>query len=104
MEDSVDGPAGTRPSEVLRTHREAIREAVRAHGVTNPRVFGSVARGTDTLRSDLDLVVTVPPGAALGFLGLAENLTVQLGIRVDVVSDKGLHGRYRQILEEAVPL
>ena len=93
-----------RPSEVVNAQREAIRETVRAHGVVNPRVFGSVAKGTDTPQSDLDLLVSVPSGAALGFLSLGENLSTQLGIRVDVVSEKGLRGSYCQILDEAVPL
>ena len=93
-----------KPSEVLRIHREAIRETVRAHGVDNPRIFGSVARGTDTPSSDLDLIVSVPRGAGLGFLLLGENLSEQLGIRVDVISDNGLPGPYHHILDEAVPL
>ena len=93
-----------RPSEVLRVHQEAIKEAVRVHGMENPRVFGSVVRGTDTPQSDLDLLVTVPSGAALGFLLLGEYLSDQLGIRVDVVSENGLRGSYREILDEAVPL
>ncbi|MDR2973944.1 MAG: nucleotidyltransferase domain-containing protein [Propionibacteriaceae bacterium] len=93
-----------RPSEVLRTRREELRSIVRAHGVENPRIFGSVARGTDTAESDLDLLVAVPQGAALGFLQLAESLSTQLGVKVDVVSEKGLRGPYRQILEEAVPV
>jgi len=96
--------ATARPSEILRHRADAIRDSARAHGVTDPRVFGSVAHGTDTLESDLDLLVTVPRGAALGFLALGEYLSAELGIRVDVVSDKGLRGPYRRILDEAVPL
>jgi predicted nucleotidyltransferase len=84
--------------------RTVIEDVVRDHGVTNPRVFGSVARGTDTASSDLDLVVTVPRGAALRFLGLAEALSSRLGVTVDVVSEGGLTDSYRHVLDEAVPL
>ena len=41
-----------RPSERLNAHREAIRAIVAAHRASNPRVFGSVARGEDTEESD----------------------------------------------------
>ena len=81
-----------------------IATAVRAHGMTNPRIIGSVARGTDTPQSDLDLLVTVPRGAALGFLALGEYLTDVLGVHVDVVSDGGLTEANSTVLDEAVPL
>ncbi|TMF01999.1 MAG: helix-turn-helix domain-containing protein, partial [Chloroflexi bacterium] len=35
-------------------HREKIRDVVARHGLSNPRVFGSVARGEDAVDSDLD--------------------------------------------------
>lgn len=46
-----------KPSEKLELHREAIREIVAKYRATNPRVFGSVARGEDTESSDLDLLI-----------------------------------------------
>jgi len=95
---------GLRPSEILQTHRQTILAAVSAHGLTNPRVIGSVARQTDTTDSDLDLLVSVPAGAALGFLCLSEYLSTELGIHVDVISEGGLCGSYRSLLDEAVPL
>ena len=95
---------GLRPSDVVHARRAEIRAIVRDHGVNNPRIIGSVARGTDTPSSDLDLLVTVPSGAALGFLCLAESLSTYLGIKVDVVSDKGLQRSHQYIIDEAVPL
>ena len=94
----------TRPSEVLRTRRDVVLSAVRAHGVLNPRIIGSEARGTDTPQSDVDLVVTVPRGSALSFLSLGDYLTDLLGVHVDVVSDGGLSETSRTVLDEAVPL
>ncbi|ROS27970.1 helix-turn-helix domain-containing protein [Cellulomonas sp. PhB150] len=41
----------------LRTSRAQILAAARAHGASNVRVFGSVARGEDTAESDVDLLV-----------------------------------------------
>jgi uncharacterized protein len=46
-----------RPSSVLEKNREAIRRLVAQRKATNPRVFGSVARGEDRDDSDLDILV-----------------------------------------------
>ena len=46
-----------RPSIALQLHRDSIRGIVLRNGATNPRVFGSAARGEDTEDSDLDLLV-----------------------------------------------
>ncbi len=46
-----------KPSEALEKHRETIREILSRYPVSNPRVFGSVARGEDTEESDLDIIV-----------------------------------------------
>lgn len=59
------------------------------YGATNPRLFGSVARGDAREDSDLDLIVDLPPGAGnelLRVAGLAEELSELLGVRVDVVA------------------
>ena len=60
--------------------------AAAAHGVTISGVFGSVARGEDLADSDVDLLVTLPPGVGLFDLGrLAGELQELLGARVDLV-------------------
>ena len=46
-----------KPSLELEKHREAIRELVHKYGLHNPRIFGSVAKGTDTKDSDVDIAV-----------------------------------------------
>jgi uncharacterized protein len=59
------------------------------YGATNPRLFGSVARGEAREDSDLDLFVDLAPGAGNELLrvsGLAEELSDLLGVRVDVVA------------------
>lgn len=58
-------------------------------GATNPRLFGSVARGDARDDSDLDLLVDLTPGAGnelLRVAGLAEELSELLSVRVDVVA------------------
>jgi predicted nucleotidyltransferase len=52
-----------KPSEALTAHRDELRQLVSRYGLSRPRVFGSVANGTDTDESDLDLLVDLanPP-------------------------------------------
>lgn len=47
--------------DLIRRHREQILELAREFGVSNIRVFGSVARGDATPNSDIDLLVDFDP-------------------------------------------
>jgi predicted nucleotidyltransferase len=99
---AVSMPA-TRPSEALARNRDAILELARQFGVSNVRVFGSVARGDDTADSDLDLLVD--PGTETSLLDLARLEVAAeglLGLSVDVVTPLGLSPRHRDsILQSA---
>jgi uncharacterized protein len=66
----LSGPVGQR----VRRRRRDLIAAAATHGVTNLRVFGSVARGTDRPDSDLDLLVDLPPH--MGLLGLGREPAV----------------------------
>ena len=46
-----------RPSEALARNRDKVLEIIARYPVTNPRVFGSVARGEDVEGSDIDILV-----------------------------------------------
>lgn len=76
------------PSVTLARRREQVlNEAARA-GVANVRVFGSVARGTDSPDSDIDLLACLPAGMqAVDFVSLCERLEAILGTHVDLVDD-----------------
>lgn len=75
-------------------------------GVTNLKVFGSVARGEDRADSDVDLVGDVAAGTGLFALGaLRHDLEQLLGVPVDLAPADGLKPRVRAELErDAVPL
>ena len=78
----LSGPIGQR----VRRRRRDLIAAAAAHGVTNLRVFGSVARGTDRPDSDLDLLADLPPD--MGLLGLGRvqaELEAIVGSQVDLV-------------------
>ena len=86
--------------------RPQIDEIARRRGVVRLRIFGSVARGTDDEKSDVDFLVDLEPGRSLLDLGgLGMDLQELLGTKVDVVTPNGLKPRIRaRVLEEAVPL
>jgi predicted nucleotidyltransferase/DNA-binding XRE family transcriptional regulator len=78
----LSGPLGKR----VRRHRGELVATAAAHGITNLRVFGSVARGEDRLDSDVDLVADLPP--TLGLIGLGraiDDLERILEAKVDLV-------------------
>jgi predicted nucleotidyltransferase len=89
----------------LRAHRAEIVRVAFAHGASNVRVFGSVARGTAQLGSDVDLLVDFEPGRTLvDHVGLWRELEALLGRRVDLLSTGGLTDRDDDIRSDAVPL
>src|SRR5687768_383825 len=76
---------------VLQARRDEIVDLAAAHGASNVRVFGSVARGTSEAGSDIDLLVDFEPGRTLvDQIGLWRDLEALLGVSVDVVSARGL--------------
>lgn len=90
----------------VRRRREALRQLAAQHGLTDVRVFGSVARGEARAGSDLDLLVSVQPGHGLfrmnAFAAAVEEL---LQVPVQLATERGLRPRVRErVLAEAVPL
>lgn len=80
----------------LRRDRAAVPALAARSGITNLRVFGSVARGDEGPESDLDLLVHLPDGVGLFLLGrFSEELHDLLGVDVDVAPDDGLKTRVR---------
>ena len=92
--------------EALQQHRDAIRSVVEAHSACNARVFGSVANGSDTTESDLDILVDPTPETTLLDIGaIRHELRKLLGVRVDVLTPKALPDKFRDaVLLQAVPV
>jgi predicted nucleotidyltransferase len=93
-------------NNLLKSRREEIISIAAKHGARNVRVFGSVARGEDDDKSDIDLLVEFESGRSLlDHAGLWLELQDLLGCKVDVVSERGIKPRIRdRVLREAVPL
>jgi hypothetical protein len=100
------GLPDTRLGRGLRRRRRAVVDLAARRGARNVRVFGSVARGEDTPRSDVDLLVDLDDGVGLvAVAALERELTELLGSRVDVVPADTLKPSIRdEVLAEAIPL
>ena len=86
--------------------REEIIAVAKRYGASDLRLFGSMARGDVTESSDVDLLVRFEPGRSLFDQGgLLMDLRELLGVKVDVVSEGALTGRFGEIVRrEAVRL
>ena len=95
-----------RPSEAIARHRDALLEAARRHGVSNLRVFGSVARGEDHDASDVDLLVDASRGTTYFALArLKREVETLTGIAFDIHTSAGLKEQIRdRVLKDAKPL
>jgi predicted nucleotidyltransferase len=99
-----------RARDVVHRERSSIVAFLAARGARDIRVFGSVARGEDDDRSDIDLLVDLDGDRSAGselleVLGLSEELSQFLDARVDVVTPRTLRPEVRELaLAEAVPL
>jgi hypothetical protein len=95
-----------RPSQLLQSHRDLIREIALRHRVRNVRVFGSALRGDDTEISDLDLLVDPTSETTLMDIGaIRYELGKLLGIPVDVLTPNALPDGFRNcVLAEAKPV
>ena len=92
----LSGPVGRR----VRRHRKDLVAAAAARGVSNLRVFGSVARGEDRPGSDVDLLADLPPELSLfGLSRLEADLEAILGTRVDLIPAADLKPGVRERVE-----
>jgi uncharacterized protein len=90
----------------IRKRQDEMIAVGQRYGASDFRIFGSVARDDADEASDLDLVVRFESGRSLFDQGgLLMDLRALLGVKVDVVSEGALTGRFRQLgRREAVPL
>jgi predicted nucleotidyltransferase len=96
-----------RPSEALAKNIDTVREIIARYPVSNPRVFGSVARGEDVEGSDVDILVEPQFGVTtfIHLIELQEELAELLGNPVDVATPGGLRNPVAdRISREVKPL
>jgi uncharacterized protein len=92
----------------IRENREQLEAVLARYGASNPRLFGSVARGDANETSDIDLLVDLHSSTRNSLLqvaGISEELSDLLESRVDVVCDSLLRNSVSATAKaEAVPL
>lgn len=92
----------------LRRYKPQILELAEKAGISDVRVFGSVARGEAEESSDIDLLVHVhyeKKGIGMDFLGFHVDMQDLLECDVDIVADDAVNRHIRSlVLAEAVPL
>ena len=95
-----------KPSDALRSNRDAIRHIIESHRARNARVFGSVLHGQDTDSSDLDILIDPTPDTTLFDIGaMRHELGKLLGVPVDVLTPNALPEKFRaSVIAEATPL
>ena len=98
-------PNLSRFRRVLRRRLPKLRQT---YGVRSLWLFGSYVRGEARKRSDLDVLVEFDDLSRLSlfeFIGLENELSDWLGVRVDLVEKGGLKPAIGQnVLREAVPV
>ena len=106
MPVDVAGPHRRVTLAEIRASKNALAEIGRRYGVSNIRVFGSVARGDADDRSDLDLLIDVAPGHGyFDMAAFALDVEDLLGVFTQVATERGLKKRMQdRILAEAVAL
>lgn len=92
--------------DILKQNRTKILAIAARKGLTDIRVFDSVARGEETENSDIDLLVNVAKtDEPFAFLDFQEDLSKLLSRKIDIVFESGLYNAMRsQILNEAKPI
>jgi hypothetical protein len=90
----------------IRAKKPQLLEVAAKYGVSDIRVFGSVARGEERPDSDVDLLVKLEKGRDYFDLGGFQYLSTEIiGKHVDVAMDDCLHAQLApRILQDARPL
>jgi predicted nucleotidyltransferase len=80
--------------------RDKIIPVLEPYGVKRVALFGSVVRGEETAKSDVDILVTFGrPIGLFKWVELEDEISKQLGRKADLVSAAGLKSRIRPTVE-----
>jgi predicted nucleotidyltransferase len=76
----------------LKPFLKQLRKVCRENNVAMLGVFCSVARGQDTAKSDIDLLIRLKePVGLIGFIQLKDKFVEVFGRKVDLGTEGGLH-------------
>ena len=87
--------------EVIKVLRSRYPYLASEFGVKRIGLFGSYAKGTPTVHSDIDLVIEFDRPVGFKFMDLGEYLEDLLGSDVDIITRAGIESiRVRQVAED----
>jgi len=82
-------------------NNERLAEFCRSHGIRRAALFGSLARGEGRADSDIDLLVTfATPKSLLTVIRLERELAIELGRRVDLLTEESISPLIRSRIAE----
>jgi len=80
--------------------QQIIREATAKFNPSLIGIFGSYARGQQKTKSDLDILIDFSHRVnLLDLIGLENELSEKLGLKVDLVTARSLHKHLRPMIE-----
>lgn len=99
------GKAMSKPLPTLEQVKEVALRHLLPYGVEKVAIFGSYARGEAGEESDIDLLVvwdkpTLKPLSLFDLAGLIDDLSLDLGRKVDIVNPTNLRPNKRRLFEE----
>jgi len=85
--------------QLIRRYKSQILQIAEMRGIRHVRLFGSMARDEARTDSDVDLLVELEEGrSGLALGGFLMDVSELLERKVDVVTEKALHPRVRDVV------
>ena len=86
--------------------KRAIVKILKKNGIKQAGIFGSYARGNQTRKSDIDILIQPTSSMSLfEFVGVKQDLEERLGKKVDLISYRGIRPELRErILSDEVKI
>jgi uncharacterized protein len=102
MYDQLFEALAVTPRKLLALHRDEVIAICERHHLVNAKVFGSVARGTDDIASNLDLLVDSMNHSLMDIAGAQLEIESLLGVDTDIITTGGLDpDRHDDIINDA---
>ena len=84
--------------EILRKHKKELKEKYKVKSIA---IFGSYARGEQTEKSDIDIMVEFYEPIGLKIVDLKDYLESILNVKVDLITKNSIHNPYvKKSIEE----
>lgn len=76
--------------------KEVVSDIAQEYEVNKIFLFGSYARGEETVKSDIDLRIDMEQTEGLEFWGIWQDLEDNLGKKIDLLKDRDIPDNLRQ--------